>query len=517
MSNELEEKSETEEISDNSDKSVAGESTPKQAGPNGKLALKSGIWYTISNFVSKGAVFITMPIFTRLMSTQDFGLFSNFSSWLSILSVIATLELFTSLSLAKYDFNDNINDYISSNLLLGTCITGVFYGISLCFKRYLLDFLSFSELEFHILFIYCLVCPAIEMFQVKSRIYYKYKASVIVSLISVLTSTVTSLLLVILFKNKYLGRYIGYICPLIALNIIIYVGFLAKGHKIKARYWKYALIISFPMVWHTLAGTILNSSDRVMITLFRGPDETALYSVAHTCTAAVSLLWNSMNAAWSPWAYDQMDTKNFSALKKASRPYILFFGTLVICFLLVAPELLWIFGDDGYVSAIQVIPPLMIAYVFQFVYSLYVNIEFYYKKQVLTAVGTIFAAGLNIALNLIFIPRFGYVAAAYTTLVGYICLFFVHFIIALILKKSFFYDTIFNMIFLLAALAIMFAMIFLYPYKIVSLIVRYAIIGVLFVAFIVVMIVFRKELLYLIKNRSFKLFRDRFKKNKDEA
>lgn len=512
MSTNLEEKNEVEEVSNNSDKCIAEESMPKQVKPTGKLALKSGIWYTVSNFISKGAVFITMPIFTRLMSQQEFGLFSNFSSWLSILSVIATFELFTSLSLAKYDFNNNIDDYISSNLLLGTCITGIFYGIGLCFKQPLLDFLSFSELEFHILFIYCLVCPAIEMFQIKSRIYYKYKSSVIISLISVITSTLVSLLLVIILDNKYLGRYIGYICPLIALNVIIYVSFLIKGHKIKIKYWKYALIISFPLVWHSLAGTILNSSDRVMITQFINADATALYSVAHTCTAAVSLLWNSMNAAWSPWAYDQMEAENYSALKKASRPYVLFFGLLVICFLLVAPELLWILGGDGYLSAIYVIPPLMIAYVFQFVYSLYVNIEFYYKKQILIAIGTVFAAGLNIGLNFIFIPKFGYVAAAYTTLIGYISLFFVHFIIAAIMKKSFFYDTKFNLIFLFSALLIMVGMIFLYSYPIV----RYVIIGILFVAFIVILILFRKEIIYLIKNRSFVLFKNRFKKNKDK-
>lgn len=511
MSTDFEEKSNTEEVSNNSDKDITEQSISDSTKPTGKLALKSGIWYTVSNFVSKGAVFITMPIFTRLMTQQEFGLFSNFSSWLSILSVVTTLELFTSLSLAKYDFNNNIDDYISSNLLLGTCITGVFYGLGLCFKRYLLDFLSFSELEFHILFIYFLVCPAIEMFQIKSRIYYKYKSSVIISLISVIASTLTSLLLVIILDNKYLGRYIGYICPLIALNIIIYVSFLIKGHKIKIKYWKYALIISFPLVWHTLAGTILNSSDRVMITQFINADATALYSVAHTCTAAVSLLWNSMNAAWSPWAYDQMETKNYSALKKASRPYILFFGILVIGFLLVAPELLWVFGGEGYLSAIKVIPPLMIAYVFQFVYSLYVNIEFYYKKQVLTALGTVFAAGLNIALNFIFIPRFGYVAAAYTTLIGYICLFFVHFIISVILKKSFFYDTKFNLIFLLGALLIMVGMTAIYSYSII----RYIIIGILFVVFIIIFILFRKEIIYLIKHRSFELFKVRFKKNKD--
>lgn len=54
-----------------------------------------------------------------------------------------------------------------------------------------------------------------------------------------------------------------------------------------------------------------------------------------------------------------------------------------------------------------------------FAYSLYVNIEHYYKKTPYITVNTIIAAASNIVLNFIFIPRYGYIAAAYTTLASY--------------------------------------------------------------------------------------------------
>ena len=85
---------------------------------NDNKVLKSGVWYTIGNFITKGIGFLTTPIFTRLMTTADIGDFANYSSWITILSAILTLDLFTSVALAKYDYKDNINDYISSNLLL---------------------------------------------------------------------------------------------------------------------------------------------------------------------------------------------------------------------------------------------------------------------------------------------------------------------------------------------------------------------------------------------------------------
>lgn len=477
----------------------------------GKTAFKSGIWYTVGNFLSKGAVFLTMPVFTRLMTKNDVGLFSNFSSWLSILCVITTFELFSSVALAKYEYKDNMDDFISSNLLLGSLITLVFYLICLSCKTYVLDILSFSELEFHIAFLYLLVCPAMQMFQIRSRIFYKYKISVLFSVLSVLLSTAMSLLLVFLLSDKYLGRYIGFIAPLIAFNFVIYIFFLCKGHKIKLKYWKFALVISFPLIWHTLSGTLLSSSDRVMINNMIGPDANALYSVAYTCSSVVSVLWTSMNTAWSPWAYDQMETGSFDALKKASKPYIFFFGVVVFGFLLIAPELLWIMGGSDYLDALSVIPPVMTACVFQFIYSLYVNIEFYYKKQVLTAVGTVIAAVVNIGLNYIFIPQYGYIAAAYTTLAGYIVLFFIHFIIAARLKKSFFYDTKFNLFFLLCSICVMFGMILLYSYNIV----RYIFVGVLLVCFAIVIVVFRKEIKHIIKYKSLDALREKLKKKRD--
>lgn len=46
-----------------------------------KKALKSGIWYTISNFLSKGIIFLTTPIFTRIMTVSAYGEYSSFITW----------------------------------------------------------------------------------------------------------------------------------------------------------------------------------------------------------------------------------------------------------------------------------------------------------------------------------------------------------------------------------------------------------------------------------------------------
>ncbi len=449
-----------------------------------------------------------MPIFTRLLSTNDIGEFSNMTSWIGILCIVATFELFSTIGVARYDFKGELDDYMASNLLLGTTITLIFYLICLTFKEAFLSFFSFTELELHVTFMYLLVYPALQMFQSRKQIQYEYKMSVLLSLLSVLSATGLSLICVLTFSNKLLGRILGYYVPLIVINLCIYIYILLKAKRISARYWKYALRIAAPLIVHLLAGNLLNSSDRVMINSMRGSSEAAMYTVAYSCGIIVQVLWQSMNTAWSPWAYEMMSKKNYTAMRKASKPYILFFGFVSLGFMLIGPEVLLIMGGEAYLEATGVILPVLAAYVFQFTYSLYVNIEFYYKKQHYIAIGTIVAAVVNIVLNYIFIPKFGYVAAAYTTLIGYIVLFLIHYGFTHLMGLNQIYDTKFIMGFLLAFLAIMFAGIELYKHNII----RYVLIAILFLAVVIAMVVFRKEVIYAIKKKSFDKFHERFRR-----
>lgn len=88
---------------------------------NNVKALKSGIWYTAAKFITKGIGFITTPIFTRLLSHNDYGLYSNYAAWLSTLTVFATLNLGASFISARFDHEKDFDGYISSTLVLKSC------------------------------------------------------------------------------------------------------------------------------------------------------------------------------------------------------------------------------------------------------------------------------------------------------------------------------------------------------------------------------------------------------------
>ena len=84
----------------------------------GKKALKAGTWYTICTFILKGLTFITMPVFNRVMTQGDIGNYSNFSSWVLILTSVFTLDLFSTVNLAHYEYKDKIYEYMSMNYFM---------------------------------------------------------------------------------------------------------------------------------------------------------------------------------------------------------------------------------------------------------------------------------------------------------------------------------------------------------------------------------------------------------------
>ena len=458
--------------------------------------LNAGIWYTISNFIVKGLGFITLPIFTRIMSQSDVGSFSNILSWFSMLSIVTTFEIYSSVSVARFDYKKDLDSYVSSSLFLGTIITSFFYLIVLIFHRFFENLFMMSFDVINIMFIYLLVYPAVQMLQIKSRIEYKYKLSVFISLFSAFISTFISILGVLLFKNSLYGRIYGYFIPLIIIAVIIYIYLIKKGKSLSRKYWNYALAISFPLIWHLLAGYILTSADRIMITKIISPEANALYSVSYTISMVVSILWQSMNQAWSPWAYEKMDNKEYDSLKRYSKPYLLFFITIVYIIMLIVPEVLLIAAGKNYVSGKFVIPPVMVGYIFQFIYSFYVNIEFYHKKQKQIAIGTIIAALINIILNYIFIPIFGYIAAAYTTLIGYVALYFIHYMFVKKLGYSKWYDTGFFIKIVIISLMYMILCNYLYN----LFIIRYLLSSLIFIIILVICIVNREKIKKYIKS-----------------
>lgn len=415
------------------------------------VVFKSTIWYLICNFIVSGVNFIVTPIFTRLMSQEAYGMYSNFSSWLSIFQIIASLMLLSSFYSAKYDFKDEIPAYLSSMLYLGMFFQVILLLLTVMFRKWFVSVTMISISYLPLLFFYLLFYPATGFFQLEQRLNYQYKKSVFISLLTVVSTVGCSVVLVLNREDKLWGRIVGSKVPVILINAVLMFYFLRRAPRLKTKYWRYALKISVPFVVHSLGMTILSSSDRIMITSICGAKENSLYSLAYSCASVMNMLISAITAAVDPWLLEKFNQGDTNA-KGRTRLISVFILFCCIGAMLIAPELLLIMGGAKYQAAIAVMPPVLLGTFFQYLYGIYANVEQFSKKTAGMAVATGAAAILNLTLNYVFIPIFGYSAAGYTTLICYVVLSVVHYGIIRKIGGDFLFDSRTN--FVIGALGI---------------------------------------------------------------
>lgn len=445
-----------------------------QTKDSGKV-VKSGLWYIFGTFIAKASVFMATPIFTRLMSKADYGYFSNFATCLTLLTICVTWNLYSSINQAKFDFSEEFDKYISSILIFGTVLTGGFYIIFLLFQEEFVKIFTLDPIYLHMIFIYLLLEPALDIAMAKNRVFYKYKAVTLLVIMRAVGSMGCSVIFVIaVAENKMFYRAVGYLLPMFLIDGFLYFRLICKGKALSVNHINYALRISAPLTIHLLANNILTSSDRIMITNFCGREDTALYSVAYSCASAVYLLNTAMNQAWGPWLFDALHNKEYSNIKKNAKIYVGIYVLGAVGIIFLEPELLLIMGGKNYKSAVSVMPPVILSTIIQYIYTLYVNIEQYEKKLKGVAIGTVVAACVNIILNLLLLPRYGYIVAAYTTLISYVILLVMHYMIVRKMGHSQVYSTGFNFGVIVGITILAILITFLYPFTLI----RYVILGV---------------------------------------
>ena len=155
-----------------------------------------------------------------------------------------------------------------------------------------------------------------------------------------------------------------------------------------------------------------------------------------------------------------------------------------------------IFAPKSYHEALYVIPPVAMGVYFMYLYGLFSNVEMYHGRNKYVMIASVTGAVLNLILNAIFIPLFGYIAAAYTTLVCYIVYSSMHFMFTQVIKKKEkidqqFYDIKIMLLISLSFVSLSFLMTLTYPYPFI----RYGIIIVL----LILVFIFRKCIIKTVK------------------
>jgi O-antigen/teichoic acid export membrane protein len=451
-----------------------------------RKAGKAGLWYTIANILLKGCVFLSLPIFTRLMATGDFGIYNSYIAYEQLLQAVLGLGLYGTVKNAKLDFEEDFEKYLSSVLSLSLMVLAAvlvsanllygLYGEAIGFSRFVVNCLILQSFGAYLVFFY----------GSKLNIEFRYKSYIVISCFNTLVNIAASIILIVwVFPNeRYLGRILGSAMPMIIIAIVLSASILKKGRTVyEAEYWKYALSIGLPLIPHVVSQSLLSQFDRIMIRNMVNDASSGIYSYIYTICTITYIICTSLDNAWTPWVYIKLKAGDGDNIKAAGRWYTLLFAVLTLGFICVMPELVKLIADESYWPGEDILIPLALANYCVFLYMLPVGLEYYHKKTRYISLGTISAALLNLVLNYFAILNFGYKAAAYTTMVSYLALFCFHLLIA----RRLGFGRLYDLRWIIAVTAVLFAAAFailgLYGRGLADIVVRYAV-GLILLLFI---------------------------------
>ena len=465
----------------------------KEKYNNMSLPVKAALWYTLCNVINKGIALVSTPIFTRILTEEQYGTFAIFQSWFSILIIFTSLNVFQGgyqKGLILYK-KDEMN-FTSSQLGLTTIITAIWFIIYIL----KIDFwTNVFELPINLMlamFIELLFIPALELWSSQQIFNYKYKKYVFLTIAMSVFSLGGGVIAVLYSSEKLEARvYTDVLSKALFAGALFILIFKSGKCFFSRQYWKFALLFNLPLIPHYLSTFILNQSDRVMIGRMVGNSQAAYYSVAYTISTMMILITGAINNSLTPYIYRALEKNNEKSIKDATKPILILVAALCFITMAFSPEAIRIFGGEKYLEAIYVIPPIAASVFFIFLYTLFSNIEFYFQKTRFIALATGISAIVNLILNFIFIKIYGYYAAGYTTLVCYICLAVLHYIFyRKVLKEENMKNNVYDMkmICLMSFIVIIGMTVFAVTYRYIF--IRYAILA----SILIITLIFRNKI-----------------------
>lgn len=395
------------------------------------IQIKAAAWFAAMSVLQKGIQFLVTPIYTRLLTTEEYGYYSIYTSWSSILLVIATLNLHCGVfnnGMLKYA--DDRRRYISSMQGLGNITTILVFSILFLFRDLMAQW---SGLDISILFGMFLVMmfnPSFSYWSQYQRYIYAYRTLSCVTLISAILIPAISVTLVWGLPERKYAVILGNVIVQTAIGLIYYVFNLLKGKKLYVKkYWLFALKFNIPLIPHYLSSIVLGQADRIMINYYFGESAVGIYSLTYSISLLLNVFVNAINSTFVPWTYQSMSKKDYKRIGQLANYVLMLLGGITICGILLAPEMIAFLGTEEYMQAQWIVAPVMLSGYFTMLYSFFANVEFYYEKSVGVMLASVVAAVSNVILNAIFIPMFGFIAAGYTTMVSYILLALMHYVL----------------------------------------------------------------------------------------
>lgn len=446
--------------------------------------MKAAVWYTVSNIIQRIAPWLVIIILTHALSTEQYGVYTVCMSWIEIIEIFVTMKVHASGYVAGLVQNEEKRGvYASTTQILSIILVSSWMIIYSFFRDPIISFTGIEHKLFLIMLFSLYGTVSIGLWTAGQRVNNKYKSVVVATIIYGLAGPVLGALTVFWrFENPiFVVILVRTMIQFIATLFFMFSNIRSKEKKWDKKIAGDVITYNLPLIPYYLSVVLLNHSDRVMIQKMCGYEDAGMYSVAYSISMIILVVSNALNMSLQVWLF-----KSIKKGKQGKQTKFIAISTgmvamLVLLELLLAPEMIVLFGGRVYLEAIWVMPPVVVGVLVMFIYQQFANWLLYFKRTKTIMLISVLAAGVNIGLNFWLLPVYGYVAAGYTTLFSYLLIMILYMFTSYCIFKTrnVDYKTFFDIRVQLGILfgTIVFAAIIMYFYE--YYLVRYAVVVIL--------------------------------------
>ena len=380
---------------------------------------KNTIYLSIGNILTKGINLLMIPLFSSWLSTEDYGTFDLYCTYIALL--IPIISLSSGEAIFRFAIDETNKDeqskYISAGLLINLLLLGI---IVLAIGYYSI----MSEWSMGLPFILFLIVGILNTHLLSVlRAIKKLTLFSITSVVNTIVIAVSVTLFVLVQQLGLKGIIYGYTCGLAAGCLLIilltkYPSYIRMG-LVDRPALAQMLHYSLPLIPNNVSWWVINISDRIIINFFLGTASNGIYALAYKIPSFFAFLFSSFNISWQETAVSAIHSDEresyFNQILNSTISTIISFccGILALNYFLFE----YIF-DARYHSGYLYSPILITAILFNSLIQYFGGIQTSLKRTKENGLSTLAGAIINIVLNLVFIKLFDLFAAAISSLIA---------------------------------------------------------------------------------------------------
>ena len=387
-----------------------------------RIPAKASIWYIASSAFARSVSVVGTPIFTRLLSAREYGIFPQYATFLSLLSAVVTLEVAGGAILRGLQkFGNKKEEFTSCAVGLIFVIWAVISLLLFTFSAIFGEFTGLGNRIFSVMLVHILLNAIISVYTAEARFSYKYKAVAITNIAVALLTPALSVLLIAGLSLGGEGRIYASLLSAVAVALPFLFIIFRRSHRIyDGEIWRFLLKFSLPLLPHYLSALVIIRIGEVALSRLHGSEALAKYSVAMSVGLSLSVITNGLLSALSPWILRRVRAGEFdrsrSVLLLATRGLSL----LTLAILAIVPETVRIVAPAEYRDCHFAVYPLALSVLPSFLSSAVVAGEMYFERSGMTSLPTVAAAAVTVILTLALSPFTDYRAVAIFVPVAYV-------------------------------------------------------------------------------------------------